>query len=107
MRDTSNFAASTRTLQCVASAGRVFKVVSRIFCSTSGVSARLERLRFFDLRMPSIPRSVKATRAARMVGRDKPVRCAIEWQSTKAKAQEISERCYNRNPPWLPPTPPL
>jgi len=78
MRDTSNFAASTRTLQCVALAGRVFKVVSRIFCSTSGVSARRERLRFFDLRMPSIPRSVKATRAARMVGRDKPVRCAIE-----------------------------
>ena len=49
MRDIHNFAAITRTLQCVALAGRVFKVVSRIFCSTSGVSARRERLRFFRL----------------------------------------------------------
>src|SRR5438270_5825549 len=38
--------ASTRTLQWVPSAGRVFRVVSKIFCSTSGVSTDRRRFRF-------------------------------------------------------------
>jgi hypothetical protein len=67
------FLASIRTLQCVLpSPGRVFTVVSTIFCSSSGVNTLPRRCR---LRMPvtaANPSFAKAPRNARIVGRDTP-----------------------------------
>ena len=63
----------------VASAGLVFSVASKIRCSSSGVNTRRDRCRFRDSQIPAVPRLAKAARAARTVGRDRPVCWAIRW----------------------------
>ena len=71
IRETLMCLASVRTLQCVPSGGLVFRVVSRIVCSNSGVSTDPMRLRF---RLPvsaSTPPWTKADRVVITVGRDK------------------------------------
>jgi hypothetical protein len=63
--------ASVRTLQCVLpSPGRVFSVISRIFCSNSGVNTWPRRFRFRIPVTAAIPSLAKAARNATMVGRD-------------------------------------
>ena len=90
VRVTPRWLARVRTLQWVASGGLVFKVVSRIFCCSSGVSTRRERLRFCGCRSASTPPRPNAIRVAITVGRDKPVCCAMELLGTPVEASRIT-----------------
>ena len=78
IRETCICLASVRTLHCVASAGLVFKVVSRISRSSSGVSTRRDLFRVGFAVRASTPPSSNAARAAITVGRDRPSSRAIE-----------------------------
>jgi len=88
MREMPGFEAGTRALQCVASAGLVFRVVSRIRCSSSGVSTRRDRFRFCGSQIPAVPGLANAARAANTVGRDKPVCRAIKLFDQPLTCQE-------------------
>ena len=82
MRETRKCRASSRTLQWVASGGRAFSVVSRIFCSNSEASPGPNLWRFRGWRRASQPPREKAARVARTVGRDSPVCRAMAWSET-------------------------
>jgi len=69
MRVTPRWLARVCTLPWVASCGVVFKVVSRIFRYSSGVSTRRERSRFCRCRSAATPPGLNAVRALITVGR--------------------------------------
>jgi hypothetical protein len=90
MRETRKCRASSRTLQWVASGGRAFSVVSRIFCSNSEASPGPNLWRFRGWRRASQPPREKAARVARTVGRDSPVCRAMAWLETPWLASKIT-----------------
>ncbi len=83
VREIPNCLARVRTLQCVPpSPGPVFSVVSRIFCSSSGVKTRLRRFRFRIPVTATIPSLTNAAHSAGTVGRDTFNSCAIDRLAT-------------------------